>query len=541
MAMDMESFDVCKWISHSSGVDAATTTLYPGYSPVLDDHIPDVQLDPENEQDRFIMQGMGMVVDQWPTHSFQTTKAMDFDSILYNCPPQPLPTHHTVASPDLSSGTCAQLPPACLPATSPLPSAPQQLEFPLINDATAVLPGLPSNLPASALRTPNLCKSVQLPPVKPPPRTAHVDALALLPCAAQRLRKLPQSLQQALPAAAHARPAKARGRPGGRGRAAAERSASRGRSRSRSPIRSANITISDVSGDESNSGKELLSNTTVEDDKKPPLKYRGISFHKENRAWRTTVFYKSKFALHVGYEREALKAARKYDELCLYLWPDRKDKLNFPKDKYPARKDLEAKWLPVLEAKAAAAEENLRQKAEEAAKHERERAQAKLKAAGGIRKKTASKKTAKKGQNKRKKKSSSSSESEFTISDATLESYLDDDGDGEGEIISTRSPPSVATRAPRPQRRAAQEAQKNWNALMGDLTDCEKESEEDPHQLRNKMPGAQSSAVLQPAMGALPLAGFGLQMEMMDEDAIEDQLLTDLASDPLAQSILLAS
>ncbi len=48
------------------------------------------------------------------------------------------------------------------------------------------------------------------------------------------------------------------------------------------------------------------------------------------------------------------------------------------------------------------------------------------------------------------------------------------------------------------------------------------------------MPGVQSSVVLQPATGPLPLAAFGLQVEMMDEDAIEDHLLEDLASNPLA-------
>ncbi|BDA42180.1 hypothetical protein COCOBI_03-0670 [Coccomyxa sp. Obi] len=514
-AMGLKSFDFWNLVLPTSGSDAVTATSDPQDFPVLNDHFLEMQLDSEHKRDSYYnMQELGIKGDmqqQRKSFGFQTTNAKDFHSVPNNYQPQALPTQYTEPSPDLST--------------------------------VALHTGLPVSQTTSTARPQQSPQSVQLPAAQPPPRTAHVDALAFLPRAAQGLWKQPQSLQQALPAAAHARAAKARGRPGTRGRTVAERSASRGRSRSRSPIRSADVTISDVSGDESDSGEELMSDTTVEDDKEPPLKYKGISFHKVNHAWRTTVFYKSKFALHMGYEREALKAARKYDELCLYLWPDRKDKLNFPKDKYPARKDLEAKWLPVLEAKAAAAEENLRQKAEEAAKHERERAQAKLKAAGGIRKKTA-----KKGQNKRKKKSSSSSESEFTISDVTLESHLDDDGDDEGLFSSRRSPTLVATRAPRPRREAALEAQKNWNALMKDVTDCEKDSEEGPHQPRNraaKAPGVQSSALLQPATRLSPLAAqmsaaLGDQMEMMDVDAIDEQSLREDAVSWLIQNIQLS-
>ncbi len=98
--------------------------------------------DPENEMDSLIMKEMGIVVDiqdQWPTLGFQKTNAMDFDSILHNSNPQAAPRQYTVASPDLSTGTCAELWPAFLPATSPLQySPPLQLEVTPTNNATGV-------------------------------------------------------------------------------------------------------------------------------------------------------------------------------------------------------------------------------------------------------------------------------------------------------------------------------------------------------------------------------------------------------------------
>ena len=126
-----------------------------------------------------------------------------------------------------------------------------------------------------------------------------------------------------------------------------------------------------------------------------------------------------------------------------------------------AREDLKAKWLPFLQKKVAK-------------RPACGNAQA---AAGGIRKKTAKKARA---QGKRKRKLSGSSSSSITIADAALRSLVENDGadnDGpEGVFCSRRSPPSVATRAPRPRRRAAQVANENCRAWAESL--CE--MEEDP-------------------------------------------------------------
>lgn len=96
--------------------------------------------DPENLMQSLMREEELTVGDlhyHWQTPSFLTTDAMDFDSILNNCQPEPSPTQYTAASPDLSTGTFAQLPPACLPATSPLQSsAPFHLKVPPINNAT---------------------------------------------------------------------------------------------------------------------------------------------------------------------------------------------------------------------------------------------------------------------------------------------------------------------------------------------------------------------------------------------------------------------
>lgn len=97
--------------------------------------------DPENFMESLIREEECIVGDfqyQWQTPSFQTTYAIDLDSTPYNCQPHPLPSQHTVAGPDLSTGTSLQLPPASLSATSPLPSAPLQLEVPPINNPTGV-------------------------------------------------------------------------------------------------------------------------------------------------------------------------------------------------------------------------------------------------------------------------------------------------------------------------------------------------------------------------------------------------------------------
>ncbi len=92
--------------------------------------------DPESEFDSFIMEEEQCIVMdmqyQIQTPDFQMSSAMDYDSILYNCQTHFPQSQYTVASPDLSTGTCKQLPLASLPATSPLPSAPLQPEGPPI-------------------------------------------------------------------------------------------------------------------------------------------------------------------------------------------------------------------------------------------------------------------------------------------------------------------------------------------------------------------------------------------------------------------------
>ncbi|BDA42179.1 hypothetical protein COCOBI_03-0660 [Coccomyxa sp. Obi] len=551
-------------------------TSYHQSFPVLNDHMLNMDCwDLENQLDSHIREEectVGNLQNQWQTSRFQTTKAMDFDSIFYDCQPQPLPTQHTVASPDLSTGTYAQLPPACLPATSPLPSAPLQLEVPPINTAT-------------------------------------VAVAVSLPRAVQRPRESPELQQVVLPALLHARPAKTRGRPQARGRASAERSAasgSLGRSRSRSPIRDADVAISDVSGNESGSSKVLrrASGDEVQSAKRPAKKnarqttnkngsvakkiihqtikkkgagkkkgsggkkggpekaektskYLGVSFHSLNLKWRTTVFSEN-YPRHMGYFAKEEDAARRYDEVAVAVWNE-KTAINFSIKDYPAKKVLDARWKPILKAK----EEKRRKKAEEAARRLQEEAEAELQATGG----TITKAPAKVPQKRRSKKSSSYSDSDVTISDASLESLLDDE---EGGISSRRSPISVATRPPLPKRKAALQAQQNIEKTMKEhLSDCEQDSDEVPpapaaacrharataaaerrlrasqargrQQPRNKMSGLPSSTLLLPAMGPLSVATSGLGLEMMAEDTLEDQLLTDLASDPFAESILLAS
>ncbi|CAL8471091.1 g10633 [Coccomyxa elongata] len=558
MAMEMEGFDVCNWILPTSGVDAAYATSYPLYSPVLNDHLLDMHLNPENEMEGLIMQELSIVGDiqhQWPTLGLQTSNAMDIDSILHNCYPQTAPIQYTLASPDLSTGTCAQVWPAFLPATSPLQySPPLQLEVTPTNNATV----LEKPTPAPRLR--KLPKSMQKPVPKPPPLIAPVHAPAFQPRTAQRPRA--RQPQQVLLAPAHARPAEARGLPEARGRASAERSArssSRGRSRSHSPIRNADVAISDVSGDE---GGLSASDSDDEEpvDKKPgkTSKYTGVSYHKGNRKWRTTVYYEDA-PRHMGYHIVEEDAARRYDELAVFIWPDRET--NFPKDQYPSKDALEAEWLPKLKAKVAAQEERRKKKAEKAAR--REEAKAKLKAAGGTRKLSA-----KKTQDKRKQKALGSSDSGITISDASLKNLLDDDDEGEfcwSRSSSRRPEASVATRARRPMRKAAQVAQEKCKAWAENH--CE--FEEDPDELHEAqlVPAAachhaRATAAAEQRLRALQARAItshrtrcmefspawcyslqrvlchwlhlGSRMELMDEDAIEDHLLEDLASNPLA-------
>ncbi len=135
---------------------------------------------------------------------------------------------------------------------------------------------------------------------------------------------------------------------------------------------------------------------------------------------------------------------------------------------------LEAEWLPKLKAKVAAQEARRKKKAEKAAR--REEAKAKLKAAGGTKKSSA-----KKTQNKPKQNASGSSDSEVTISDVSLKNLLDDDDEGEfcwSSSSSRRSQASVATRAPRPVRKAAQVAQEKCKAWAENYCEFEEDLDE---------------------------------------------------------------
>ncbi|CAL8468313.1 g7853 [Coccomyxa elongata] len=479
MAISLETVDLCHWTSLASEFDAATDISCHQFSPVLDDHMLNMHWDPESEFNSFMEEQciVGDMQYQIQTPGFQMSSAMDYGSILYSCQTHFPQSQHTVASLDLSTGTWQQLPQACLPATSPLPSGPLQLEVPQTKTA---------------------------------PVAVHAEVPAFLPHAAH----WPQQVQQVLPAPAHSRLVKSRGQPIARDRASAERSArsgSRGRSRSRSPIRDAVGATFEASADEGGPGEVSPRASKNEEQvaKKPAKKkgsgkkkgtgakkkgtggkkggrkkektsrYLGVSFHTGNRKWRTTVYYED-VARHMGYHDVELEAAKQYDEVAVVVWGEDAD-INFSVKDYPDQQTLEARWLHVLEEKVEAqkkrAEEAEKKKAEEAARREHEETEAGLEAVGGNSKRSPTIKP----QHKRNKRASSSSDSDVTISDASLENLLDNDD--EGEICSSRSrrsPASVATRAPRPRREAAQKAQENWKALMEDLADCEKESDEVP-------------------------------------------------------------